>query len=636
MSRHLSTHIISIMLTLCALVHCDAATKNVLIKNNSPHELFGALYQTNSTYGLRMGEAVSLQPGKETALLLPHATLFKNRMLYVDAHKENLLQKIDFSNPATFFVTPPVNVNFGRPTRLVYVEGTAGSKIIPATALDEEVAREDFRKSIAQESPHYNTVATVSKTKEVVWPQEASFITQRMKTTQSAVSSLLGEEINVAYVPRITLCASGGGFRAMLATLGAACGLEEIGIWNTLDYAITLSGSSWALIPWLQSTQSLSDYSNFVTSHITEQTEEKLVKNSLHDFNEQRYVKALFGHNAGLTDLYSIVLSKRLLEPLKEDHLSLHFSDLTQKLDPAQHPYPLCSAATPYEKRLRSKYHWLTMSPWNIEITKAGLSIPTWALTRRFMNGSSIDAAPEPWLGYLMGIWGSAFSTSIQDILLHAHTNNPDFATLIPRSLLKSKLMRKWLGAKRCTTLVPNFTYGMPNTVHNYKSTIPLVDAGHYCNLPVPPLLHPARNPDLIIMLHSSINDTDSEKTLRKAFKLLRKKYPNLSVDHKESFGKPVIYWPSSEPKTPSILHIGLYKNERFDATYNPRKTPETSTFNFWYTTEQARKLTGLMKQTIIDHAETFKQAVRDAVKRKQTETSTLEWLSSNAKALFD
>ncbi|MDQ5941145.1 MAG: cytosolic phospholipase [Candidatus Dependentiae bacterium] len=630
-----SIHVTSLLLTLCALVHCDAASKNVMVQNNSPHEMFGAIYQTNKSYGLRMGDATLLKPNAETTLKMPNANFFKQRMLYIDSRKENLPQKIDFENPTVFFAATPANLNFGRPTKLIYLESARGPEIIPADSKAEEEIREELRKSIAEESEHYGTVATVTSTKETLCSNEATYLNERRKITRATINTLLKKEINVAYMPNITLCISGGGFRAMLASLGALRGLEEIGVWGTIDYVASLSGGSWALIPWIQSKKSLTDYSDFVADHIAQQTEEKLIKNSLYDFNTLRHVKGLFGNSAGLTDLYSLVLSKRLLQPLKEKHLSIHFSELAKKVHPSQHPYPLCSAAMPYQKKLKSKYDWVTMSPWNIELAETGLSIPTWAFMRHFMNGNSIDATPEPWLGYLMGIWGSAFSMSMQEILLHTHNNNPEFATIVPRSWIKSQLVRKWLGAKHCTALVPNFVYGMPGIPHNYKSSMPLVDAGHCCNLPVPPFLHPQRNPELIIMLHSSINDVDAEKTLRKTFKLLRKKYPALAIDAKDAFSKPVVYWPSFDAKTPSVIHIGLYKNENFSTTYDPRKTAETKTFNFWYTTTQAQQLMGLMKQTIVDHKELFVMAIENAVEKKQKETSTLEWLSSNAKALF-
>lgn len=49
--------------------------------------------------------------------------------------------------------------------------------------------------------------------------------------------------------PRIAICASGGGFRAMITTGGFLDGLEKSGLLDTVLYSAVLSGSTWVTVP---------------------------------------------------------------------------------------------------------------------------------------------------------------------------------------------------------------------------------------------------------------------------------------------------------------------------------------------------------------------------------------------------
>ncbi len=53
-----------------------------------------------------------------------------------------------------------------------------------------------------------------------------------------------------ADVPRIAVCYSGGGFRAMIATLGFWKGLSDTGLVDSILYTSNLSGSTWCSMPW--------------------------------------------------------------------------------------------------------------------------------------------------------------------------------------------------------------------------------------------------------------------------------------------------------------------------------------------------------------------------------------------------
>lgn len=64
-----------------------------------------------------------------------------------------------------------------------------------------------------------------------------------------AIAKLVKAE-NLDSVPRIAVCASGGGFRAMIATMGFWDGMQRIGLDELVLMTSCLSGSTWFTTPW--------------------------------------------------------------------------------------------------------------------------------------------------------------------------------------------------------------------------------------------------------------------------------------------------------------------------------------------------------------------------------------------------
>lgn len=85
--------------------------------------------------------------------------------------------------------------------------------------------------------------------------QEENFRTQRMAHIARSFKEVFPTVDNSddSYIPTISICASGGGFRAMFASLGMLEALQGSsdtpGVIDTIMYMSCLSGSTWALIP---------------------------------------------------------------------------------------------------------------------------------------------------------------------------------------------------------------------------------------------------------------------------------------------------------------------------------------------------------------------------------------------------
>ncbi len=80
---------------------------------------------------------------------------------------------------------------------------------------------------------------------------EQSFINARLEHVAYALKKFgLPAAQDSRMTPRIAVCASGGGFRAMIATMGFWKGMEEIGLDDVILMAACLSGSTWFTTPW--------------------------------------------------------------------------------------------------------------------------------------------------------------------------------------------------------------------------------------------------------------------------------------------------------------------------------------------------------------------------------------------------
>lgn len=79
---------------------------------------------------------------------------------------------------------------------------------------------------------------------------ERAFVRNRREGMRVKFAKLMGvdeSEVNERDVPVVAIAGSGGGYRAMVNTLGAISGAQETGIWDVVTYASAVSGSCWAL-----------------------------------------------------------------------------------------------------------------------------------------------------------------------------------------------------------------------------------------------------------------------------------------------------------------------------------------------------------------------------------------------------
>ncbi|KAJ2353460.1 hypothetical protein GGF43_003494, partial [Coemansia sp. RSA 2618] len=80
--------------------------------------------------------------------------------------------------------------------------------------------------------------------------QELDFQATRAETILQSFAEFIGvpaSSIDVRDIPVIGIAGSGGGFRAMVATLGSYCAMHQAGLAQCVTYDAAVSGSSWAV-----------------------------------------------------------------------------------------------------------------------------------------------------------------------------------------------------------------------------------------------------------------------------------------------------------------------------------------------------------------------------------------------------
>ncbi len=128
-----------------------------------------------------------------------------------------------------------------------FPEAIQDIKIIKSmTALEAGVKKEISDPTIF---PEVEKVAEVRRGIELC-PEEQAFLAKRKVKTREAFARYLGLELESVHpddVPTVSFGGSGGGFRAMIGTLGYCEEMRRAGLWDCLTYVSGVSGSCWSL-----------------------------------------------------------------------------------------------------------------------------------------------------------------------------------------------------------------------------------------------------------------------------------------------------------------------------------------------------------------------------------------------------
>lgn len=518
------------------------------------------------------------------------------------------------------------------------------------------------------ENQHICDIAKVRNEASLCHQEEDYVCRRKLFKVKPALERFLEETIPAARndkIPTIAIVASGGGVRAMLTILGVLKGLEQLGLLNAVTYISALSGSTWAIGPWLSSGKDIDEICDHLTSKVPALTVPNMLATVAHCMTSDipSSIRKCFSQTHTLVDYYGSTLLQGFLD-FDPFNGNINPTYLSQQLDShnveADVPFPIY---TTISFDTESNHTWYECTPFEFGQTFGNNVhyIPIWSLGRHFNGGYSQDFAPEISLGTLLGTFGSAFGISCKEYLQFQKYSTS--AQMCP-SFLKD--------VRFSYAQFFNPTRNMDKPLCN-EAILNCTDAGIDCNLPYPPVsgLREARKADILIFVDASEELSAVEgpngqaqfpmgETIQKVQKLFVGPYdgkiafPYVPEEINCSHGDnnlchttiPIgnlpctIFTDNTNNQAPTVVYMPLVKSTSHltdsslsgcltrACNHNHGADPRTvnmndfATLNLAPTTEQAQSLVALMEFNILAHKECFKRLLSEWIHNADKHTA--------------
>lgn len=451
---------------------------------------------------------------------------------------------------------------------------------------------------------------------------ERAFCAQRKTYIRDGLSRLLNRDVAPEHIPTIALCCSGGGYRAMVLTLGFLKGLHETGLLDCTMYMAGLSGSSWAIAPWIACRKPLDAYLATMPAKLELGLEAIKHPQQLATIAKQLITKAVYKQHISLIDIYGTTLANTLLNDFGDYKLNVTLSQTHANLDGSL-PLPIYTAVTPNVE----PYEWFECSPFEIGSSYTRAYVPTWAYGRKFKNGVSVNKAPEQSLGYMIGIFGSAFEFDIEDAIRQSIEAINVYIKQMPSAVgnIASALLNDIANSplddiRLAPSSLPNFTYMAAESPLNNDKRLTLIDAGIHFNIPFPPLLRADRNVDIIIVCDASatIEGCPNLHWAQEYMQHHNLKFPPIDFDTAD---KQVmsIFKDEQDHTCPIVIYFPRIKNCDYSDSFDPETCLQEycSTMNFTYDSVQINELMGLAQFGVTQHAHAVADIIEEVITHK-------------------
>lgn len=489
--------------------------------------------------------------------------------------------------------------------------------------------------------------------------EEQRFVRERQKITHKNLQDNLETTFEEDEAPTVAVVASGGGNRAMIATLGFTLGLEKTNLLNSVTYMSALSGSTWFLAPWIIKNLPLEQFSHQLEHNVFQHSQLNEVSfKEMHKYIADQQKR---GYKFTLCDAWGrfigrITFGEEEPEEARDGAVirfgygaNYHLSTLQNNLNPQKHPFPLFSAIFSRSK----PYEWMEFSPCETGSDYVNAFIPTKGVGKHYMKGSVVQDRPELPLPYLLGLFGSAYafdfglayglllndvserlSDKTKKIFLSMYSNlivkPADFIRTQSNKLISqfkttpqvqevkaSDNEKKQLkeAFRMSPPVIPNFTRGMPPEIFKQDQYYTLVDAGLDFNLPFPPLLK--RNPDVYLVCDASSNTALTDLKYNAMVGAARyaewkqHPFPDVNLSSISLENSIQLLYDKDDDKKPIIVYIP--------------SIPEFETTKFTYELDQFDYLQDTMIEQVHKAKPIIIKALNIALERKKTAKKTLK-----------
>ncbi len=608
------------LLFLIAVQFVQADT--LVIFNHAKVPVHVGLYSVKSNvWGTSIGPArlqspiVSIPAHAYTTLERPTYTFMANRELIfskqlaelketldADAYKKAACQSAGWLYGLIYHIVEDENTLHGYTEAEWHIKKPVSEVFDTITDAIFEKLQEHYT-----DGPYRKTQAML-RIEDGICAEERNSIAERIKKVNATLKNLLQQPIELEKTPRIAVCLSGGGMRAAISSYGLMAGLDDIGLLNGITYCAGLSGSTWFLTDWMLYGEPMDSYYNHFTKAISH-----MRMFSIDALASSLWPKYIFRQDTGIVDIYGVYLANTFLRGIKNkvDRQRVTFSSMAHLVRDGSWPFILCTGV---ETSIDN--HWVTFTPFEVSCDSLHFNMPTWAFGRKFINGISVDFAPEPSLGFFMGLWGSALSGSIQEMLDTAMQQlDPILYNTISKLLLNIGLSEFRIASIK----IKNPLYGLET--HSYRdrnlTDLIFMDAGYVYNLPLPPVLKKERAVDIIIMLDASEDVHKGAGELKKAVADLTEQGVEIPhIDFSTILDHPVTVYKPDNPHMPILIYVVPLKQDSYDPAFDPKDEFSTTykTSRFSYDKKSIDKLTGLIRHTIRNYQDTILGTIKEAL----------------------
>jgi len=444
---------------------------------------------------------------------------------------------------------------------------------------------------------------------------EIDYIKKRKPTVKRALENFIGERL--PYYPQIGLCFSGGGYRAMIGSLGGILGASKIGLFDATTYVSSLSGSTWNIGALFLRNFFLQD-KNFLKK-FKKNLQDRVSQNfwNLKNINWLVILTALLKKLVAYetikpADVWGTLVVDRVIGDLPQGGQNLSFENIRSFLEKTKmYPFPLFSTVIKDTFSTTKSYEWFEITPFTSGSQYLDGFISTKNLGSKFKYGTITQQREEEHINFLFGIFGSPYDFNAGDILLQIAfaipENFPQKNKIVSytRSMIKKyKLTKKnFLPSK-----IDNPTYKMPSSPYA-KKTLTLADAGFELNLSMPPLLR--RKTNIIICCDDS---TDACKKGFPEMKLAKQyadkhQLPFPSIDHYKQIDTNafVFKWDKNKERQERIPTVIYFTNPISE-----------STLKLQYSKKEFNTLCGVMKNLVISNQDKIKREIVEFASSKK------------------
>ncbi len=505
-----------------------------------------------------------------------------------------------------------------------------------------------FVPQVNANNPYRHEIAVV-RVGTALAQEEQDVIALREQFIRKPLEKLLGKSLPDGQILRMAFCGSGGGYRAMIGTTGFLVGAQKIGLTDATLYMSGLSGSTWALGDYVTEGLPADEFK----AQLQPKTQGMLMVNGkgvLPPPNKQQTdqfvynleVKRVFDQPLNSVDLWGALIANRLFEP-RENRQRQYLSEQRLAVSDGRQLFPIYTAVQPLGEL---QYHWLEFTPYEIGSPDLQAFVPTWAFGRPFKDGRSqglqvsgtTEYAPEQPFGFLLGIFGSAYTVNFTEMLNMMQKSGND-ADDIASSKFKMDVisyvmhtrwgMKDFQNQRLSPAKLFNITYQMSGRPSADQDQITLIDAGLDFNLPLPPLLRPERAIDVIFVFDLSA-DVGKAGELKKAEEYARKygfKFPQ--IDYNKARTQAMSVFRNEQDVTvPTIVYLPLIKdtslaevrNNPILQDFDPLRCTEEgfcNTFNFEYPAQGFEELTLLTQINLEANLDLLRKTLQDVLELK-------------------